>query len=210
MFIDMNTASTSPQLHESTPELVRKLGLIVAGLAALVARRFLRMPHLVGLTVQLWRRISHVVYRFERALTRPGQARGARAGRRAGGREPGQSMSQSPRQSLRQSLPSGRGWLVRELGYEAAGFGCQLEALLADPAMQAVLIAMPAMGRILRPLCRMLAVPVVAALVAPVVAPVVAPAADVTASIRSRLWPDSLTQNLPAGLTPRPRCVRDG
>lgn len=204
----MNTASTSPQLHESTPELVRKLGLIVAGLAALIARRFLRMPHLVGLTVLLWRRISHVVHRFERALTRPGLARPARAARRAGRREPGQSMEpgQSLSQSPRLSLPCGRGWLVRELGYEAAGFGCQLEALLADPAMQAVLTAMPAMGRILRPLCRMLAVPVVAALVAPVVAP----AADVTASARSRPWPDSLTQNLPAGLTPRPRCVRDG
>lgn len=190
----MNTASTSPQLHESTPELVRKLGLIVAGLAALIARRFLRMPHLVGLTVPLWRRISHVVHRFSRALVRPARGRPARTGRRAASRE------------YAPSLPSGRGWLVRELGYEAAGFGCQLEALLADPAMQAVLIAMPAMGRILRPLCRMLAVPVVAALVAPVVAPAV----DVTALARSRLWPDSLTQNLPVGLTQRPCCVRDG
>ena len=67
------------------------------------------------------------------------------------------------------ALPSGRGWLVRELGYEAAGYGAQLEHLLADPGVQELLARVPAVGRILRPVCRMLGVAVVGALVAPVV-----------------------------------------
>ena len=66
-------------------------------------------------------------------------------------------------------LPSGRGWLVRALGYEAAGYGSQLAALLAEPELQALLLAAPAAGRILRPLCRMLGVEPVGAL-APVAA----------------------------------------
>ncbi|MBC7635866.1 MAG: hypothetical protein H7251_09715, partial [Acetobacteraceae bacterium] len=52
-------------------------------------------------------------------------------------------------------------------------YGCQLEALLAEPAMQAALADMPGLGRVLRPLCRMLGV------VAPVVAAVVAAAGPV-------------------------------
>ena len=62
-------------------------------------------------------------------------------------------------------LPSGRGWLVRALGYEAAGYGSQLAALLAEPELQALLTTVPAAGRILRPLCRMLGVEPVGALV---------------------------------------------
>jgi hypothetical protein len=49
-------------------------------------------------------------------------------------------------------------WLVRVAGYQAAGFGCQLRAILEDPEMQALLRAVPQARRVLRPLCRMLAV----------------------------------------------------
>jgi len=55
-------------------------------------------------------------------------------------------------------LPSGHGWLVRALGWEAAGYGCQLEALLAEPGMQVAWAGLPAVRRILRPLCRILGV----------------------------------------------------
>ena len=58
---------------------------------------------------------------------------------------------------------------MRALGYEAAGYGSQLAALLAEPELQALLLAAPAAGRILRPLCRMLGVEPVGAL-APVAA----------------------------------------
>ncbi|MBC7634318.1 MAG: hypothetical protein H7251_01820 [Acetobacteraceae bacterium] len=68
-------------------------------------------------------------------------------------------------------LPTGRGWLVRELGYEAVACALQLEALLTEPAMRAALQALPAAGRVLRPVCRILGVPeAVIATIAPVAA----------------------------------------
>jgi hypothetical protein len=55
-------------------------------------------------------------------------------------------------------LPGGFGWLVRRCGWQAAGYGSQLRALLAEPEVVALLRAAPQAGRIFRPLCRMLAV----------------------------------------------------
>jgi len=55
-------------------------------------------------------------------------------------------------------LPRGQAWLIRLLPGEAASYGCQLQALLADPQMAALLAAAPEAGRILRPLCRLLAI----------------------------------------------------
>ena len=52
------------------------------------------------------------------------------------------------------------GWLVRFAGYHAAGYGCQLREILVQPEMVALLLAAPQAGRILRPVCRMLAVDV--------------------------------------------------
>jgi len=62
----------------------------------------------------------------------------------------------APADALR--LPRGYYWLIRLLPYEAAGYGSQLQALLAEPEMAALLAAAPQAGRILRPLCRLLAI----------------------------------------------------
>jgi hypothetical protein len=50
------------------------------------------------------------------------------------------------------------GWLVRAAAWQAAGFGSQLRAVLETPEMVALLEASPQAGRVLLPLCRMLAV----------------------------------------------------
>ena len=50
------------------------------------------------------------------------------------------------------------GWLVRCASYHAAGYGCQLQTVLGKPEMVALLMAAPQAERILRPVCRMLAV----------------------------------------------------
>lgn len=63
----------------------------------------------------------------------------------------------------RQRLPERFAWLVR-LVPEAACFGSQLQHLLADPELVALLETAPQAGRILRPLCRLLAVRPVPAL----------------------------------------------
>ncbi len=145
----MNEPTPPFSLPATTPELALRLGVVMAGLVALVARRFLRMPGLMGLTGLLCGRIARAVWRFARVLTRPAKALVARPrASRAGGDR-----------ARPVSLPQRRGWLVHELGWEAAGYAGQLQALLDDPALRAILVAMPAAGRILRPLCRMLGVP---------------------------------------------------
>ncbi|MBV8525872.1 MAG: hypothetical protein JOY71_27800 [Acetobacteraceae bacterium] len=55
-------------------------------------------------------------------------------------------------------LPGGFGWLIR-LVPGAAVYGSQVQYLLADPEMAALLASTPQAGRILRPLCQMLAIP---------------------------------------------------
>ncbi len=54
--------------------------------------------------------------------------------------------------------PRSFGWLVRAAAWEAAGFGLQLRAVLEAPEMVELLTACPQAVRVLRPLCRMLAI----------------------------------------------------
>ena len=133
-----------PDMRDHAPELARRLGVILLGLAGLVAWRFLKNPRMVGIIVPLWRRLTHIAGRFERVVVRPAKVRAARTGRSAGGK------------TQTASLPNGRGWLVREIGWEAAGYGSHLAHLLAGPEMQALIAAVPGVGRVLRPVCRML------------------------------------------------------
>src|SRR6185312_11003612 len=49
-------------------------------------------------------------------------------------------------------------WLIRLGGYKAAAYGSLLQHLLADPEMAALIAAAPQLGRVLRPLCRMLGI----------------------------------------------------
>ena len=54
--------------------------------------------------------------------------------------------------------PGRFGWLVRAASYQAAGYGCQLRHILGQPEMVELLQASPQAARILRPVCRMLAI----------------------------------------------------
>src|SRR5208283_2329691 len=56
------------------------------------------------------------------------------------------------------SLPSGYAWLVRLLGYEAAGYASQLRCLLAQPAAAEILVLVPTAKRILNPIGRLLGI----------------------------------------------------
>ena len=152
----MNSSANAIDVEVDVPELAQRLGMILAALAALVAARFLRRPGLAGLIIPLWRRLTHVARRF-RAAMRPTVRR-----RLPVPRNPTNKDATDKVATVR--LPGGRGWLVRELGYEAAGYGSQLEALLSEPAMRAALVAMPRVRRVLRPLCRMLGLSCVTAL----------------------------------------------
>jgi len=153
----MSITSPPPDLSLESPEVVRRLGMIVTALAALVARRFLRHPKLSGLVGPLWSWLNRRVQRFARAVARPVRVAETAA-------QPRHERKPTAARGVR--LPAGRGWLVRELGWEAAAFRCQLETLLAEPAMVALLAAKPAVGRVLRPLGWMLGVPGLATKVA--------------------------------------------
>ena len=54
--------------------------------------------------------------------------------------------------------PGQFGWLVRAASYQAAGYGCQLRHVLEQPEMIELLKASPQAARLLRPVCRMLAI----------------------------------------------------
>jgi len=150
----MTDASPVLRLTETAPETMRRLGLIVAGLAALIARRFLRDPKFGALVGPLWSWLNRSVQRFGRVRSVAVPARPLAA------RRPVVAVERSVPVRVRVRLPGGRGWLVKALGWEAAGYGSQLQTLLAEPEMVALLAALPAVGRVLRPLGRMLGVQV--------------------------------------------------
>jgi hypothetical protein len=54
--------------------------------------------------------------------------------------------------------PGGFVWLVKMAGWQSAGYGSQLRAVLETPEMVALLAAAPQAGRVLRPICRALGI----------------------------------------------------
>ena len=180
----MNSSASPFTLPDTAPELAQRFCMILGGLGALVARRFLRMPHLMRFTVLLYSRLNRAVLRFNRLLTQT-KRRGA----------PRKSAERTDRvRAPKLALPGGRGWLLRELGWEAAAYMGYLDALLADPAMQAALARAPGLGRILRPIGRMLGVAVSPA------APVAAARQNTAADGRAQLAMASLAAVGGAGL----------
>jgi hypothetical protein len=68
-------------------------------------------------------------------------------------------VAEGGRRTLVERVWPGRfGWLVRAASWQAAGYGCQLEAVLRQPEMVALLLAAPQAARVLRPVCRALAI----------------------------------------------------
>jgi hypothetical protein len=132
-------------------DFARQLGLILAGLAAVVARRFPANPRLIVLAVPLWRRLSRLAQRAGRLFALLAAGRLPRPSR------PGRAHAAGPRGP--RLLPGGRWWLIRALGHEAAVYGTQLEALLATPEATRLLVQIPAARRLIAPLARLLALP---------------------------------------------------
>ena len=154
----VETNTPVPGLAHPAPDQVRdlaiRLGWILVGLAALVARKFPRYIRLLPLVCRVWSRVSTANMRFIR-LT------GLVAAGRWSNRAPATTVRQTtptPRAERppAPSYPTAHGWIVHAIGWEAAGYTCQLEHLLADPAMVAFIAATPAAARILRPIVHML------------------------------------------------------
>jgi hypothetical protein len=107
-----------------------------------------------GQAIAFHRRISTLAGRVERMLQR------LRAGTLR--RMPPRAMTQRAERKARRkpavSLPRTFGWLLRTGKHHAAGYGSQLRAQLETPEMVELLAVSPQAVRILRPLCRALAV----------------------------------------------------
>ena len=126
------------------------LRLILRGiLAALGMWRVEPKPAMV-----LYNRISGIFGRIERMLVR------FRAGRLWRVTQKGAAQRRSALRTPAIALPRRFGWLVQAGGHQAAGFGLQLQTVLNTPEMVELLAASPQAGRILRPLCRALAMEV--------------------------------------------------
>ena len=131
-----------------------RFAMIIQGLWEVVAAQSIgkRMPD--GLIHLLWTRLRRLGQRFAKVVAQleagtlrpPGPLRS----------RPGRARPDRPPPELR--VPNGFGWLVWRIGWQAAGRGSQLEYLLRDPEMQALLAAAPQLAAMLRPLCRMLAI----------------------------------------------------
>ena len=102
----------------------------------------------------LFGRINGIFARIERMLVR------FRAGKLWRVTPRAITPKRQPRSKPDVVMPRRFGWLVQAGGHQAASFGLQLQTELNTPEMVALLAACPQAGRILRPLCRALAVEV--------------------------------------------------
>ena len=154
------SANRSMFVHMTVETFIQRLTTILAALAALVAARLLHHPTLARQIIPLWTYITHLPHRIERTLTHPPHPRRPRAAPDPADPAPADSEpeppSDQPAPRPRWHLPTSRIWLIRVLGYEAAGYASQLRSLLAEPGSQALLVACPAAQRRLLPLAHIL------------------------------------------------------
>ena len=143
----MNTAPIQDDLRLAAPDLAQRLGVILMGLAALIARGYLRHPTRSTLIVALWQYLKRTTDRFGRLAAR------LAAGRRPRPSRPGRT-GRTGAPPLR--FPREEAWILRDLRHEAALFRYQLERLLAEPAAKALIETAPTAARLLRPVCHML------------------------------------------------------
>ena len=137
----------SPSL--SAPDITASLRLILRGLRSVLGMWGLDGPVTIVVSNRFGRifgKIERMLARFRAGRLRIGIRRVAsvRVCRATAGRGP--------------ALPRRFGWLVIAGKHQAAGYGCQLQHLLAEPEMAAMLEAAPQARRMLRPMLRALAV----------------------------------------------------
>ena len=108
------------------------------------------LSHLVMML--LYRRLGEICRKIERLAVR---LQAGRLWRRAPGAK---ASGRNATKTGTRIWPGRFGWLVRAASYQAAGYGCQLRHILEQPEMVELLKATPQAARILRPVCRMLAI----------------------------------------------------
>jgi len=110
----------------------------------------------IALVLLLYRRLGDICGKMERLSQRFQAGRLSPVAPRLGVAARTETVAR--RAVLARIWPGRFGWLVLRAAYQAAGFGCQLRVILGEPEMIELLIAAPQAARILRPVCRMLAI----------------------------------------------------
>ncbi len=145
-------------------DLAHTFGLIIEGLCQMLAGPTPdRPPAAPFLLVWNWlrrtaRRFAALAARVQAGTLSPPRRRTKNPDPNPG-QDPDKPHPDKPRQR-QPALPQNYAFLIKLVPYKAACFGSQLQHLLSQPEMQALLEAEPKrFGRLLRPLCRMLAIP---------------------------------------------------
>jgi hypothetical protein len=113
------------------------------------------------LVLLVWRRVGEVGRRLERMMARFAAGKTMRRAPRVVAGAEGWAMAAGEGAVRRKASclwPRSFAWLVRAAAHEAAGFGLQMEAVLAHPEMVAFLQATPQAVRLLSPICGMLGI----------------------------------------------------
>ncbi len=140
--------------------LSHRLALIIDGLCRVAGARGAKDRALASMMLVLWARLRRMVARFDRLAAQVRSANLAAAPAAPVSEPSAATLRPTPRAERPRPagrLPRGFAWLIR-LAPEAAADGGQLQHMLADPEMAALLAAEPKLRRLLRPLCRMLAI----------------------------------------------------
>jgi hypothetical protein len=161
----------SAELRAAAPDLARRLGLTLGGLCTAIGPIAAGKSPVAALITLVWKHIFRRRGRLEALLTRvaagwlprPPTPRPTTTAKQPTAPEPVAPAPLAPDRPhigppTLGRLPRGRAWLVRIVGYQAAGFGSQLDHLLADPAMAEFVACVPSAARMLRPLCRALGI----------------------------------------------------
>jgi len=139
----------------ASPSPFSNLSVVILALRKEVGGWGLRGFFSVALGLLLYRRLGVICREMERLSQRFQEGRLLQRGSRLGA---GARVVVAAGGLPVRIWPGRFGWLVRAAAYRAAGFGCQLRVILEQPEMVALLAAAPQAARVLRPLCRMLAV----------------------------------------------------
>jgi hypothetical protein len=161
----MPTAAVHPApsdtLRAAAPDLARQFGLVLGRLCTAIGLGGGR-PLFTALLDLVWSRVNRTRHRLEHLLARLAAGwRPRPATPRAAPAAPPDPAAPRRTRVCAPALapwPHGRGWLVHVGGYHAAGSASQLEHLLTDPAIAELVATVPSVGRMLRPLCRILGI----------------------------------------------------
>ena len=150
-------APPTPRPMQAPATPTERLAAIIAWLAGCVAEQGSRQRLAGPLVVAIWTRLRRISAQFLAVAATPiPPARPAPAGHNTAPRPASPPPAARPPRRP-PVMPYGARWLLRLIPGAAASLS-QLETLLRDPEMAALLAADPRMGRILRALCWMLGV----------------------------------------------------